>query len=377
MLARNATIITFSNITPAGLEAAVERRPFVPCGAIESSSAGFVPPAHGNVAMSRRAGNVIAIAMREDSKILPACVVQAEVKRRAEELEEQQGFKPGRRQIKELKEVVTDDLLAKAFIRTTIIRAWFDFDASLLVIDAASDTKTDNLIGALVRSFEESPMFRRWRTAGSPVAHFTNWVQSSEPPECFTIDDRALFTSSDGGKVRLTNRRIVDEEAVMKLLESGQSCSELALTYEDRLSFVLTDNLTLRRIEHIGMSQEHNPNQQDMLEEERLDAEILLNASAVREAFNAISAAMGGVAPNEESTGISISITGSDDDPLYEKAVEVVSSTGKASISLVQRHLRIGYNRAARLLEQMEKLRVVSPMNSSGSRNVLTAAQTA
>jgi len=373
MLARNATIITFSNITPDGLQAAVERRQFVPCGAIESSSAGFVPPAQGNVAMSRRVGNVIAIALREDSKILPACVVQAEVKRRAEELEEQQGFRPGRKQTKELKEVVTDDLLAKAFIRTTIVRAWLDFDAGLLVIDASSDSKADHVLGALVRSLEEAPMFRRWRTVGAPVDHFTNWVHSSEAPEDFSIDDRALFTGDDGSKVRLTNRSIVDDAAVTKLMESGQRCSELALTYADKLSFVLTSGLVLRRIEHIGMNQSENPNQPDMLEEERLDAEIVLNASAIREAFNAISGAMQGVAQNEESAGVSISITGSDDDPLYEKAAEVVTKTGKASISLVQRHLRIGYNRAARLLEKMEAQGVVSPMNSSGVRRVIDA----
>ena len=63
-----------------------------------------------------------------------------------------------------------------------------------------------------------------------------------------------------------------------------------------------------------------------------------------------------------------------DSDPLYEQARQIVISNGRASISLVQRHLRIGYNRAARLVEQMERFGVVSPMDSSGSRKVLMAA---
>ncbi len=61
-------------------------------------------------------------------------------------------------------------------------------------------------------------------------------------------------------------------------------------------------------------------------------------------------------------------------DPLYDQAVEVVLKNRRASISLVQRHLRIGYNRAARLLEEMEKSGLVSAMSSNGNRDILVPA---
>ena len=60
-----------------------------------------------------------------------------------------------------------------------------------------------------------------------------------------------------------------------------------------------------------------------------------------------------------------------ENDPLYDQAVEIVLRTRRASISLVQRHLRIGYNRAARLIEQMERAGMVSPMQSNGNRDIL------
>jgi S-DNA-T family DNA segregation ATPase FtsK/SpoIIIE len=66
---------------------------------------------------------------------------------------------------------------------------------------------------------------------------------------------------------------------------------------------------------------------------------------------------------------------GGEADPLYDQAVEVVLRTRRPSISLVQRHLRIGYNRAARLLEQMEQSGLVSPMQSNGNREVLVPAR--
>ncbi|MGZ9075533.1 MAG: DNA translocase FtsK, partial [Burkholderiaceae bacterium] len=58
-------------------------------------------------------------------------------------------------------------------------------------------------------------------------------------------------------------------------------------------------------------------------------------------------------------------------DPLYDQAVEIVIKNRRASISLVQRHLRIGYNRAARLLEDMERAGMVSAMQSNGNREIL------
>ncbi|HET9663310.1 MAG TPA: DNA translocase FtsK, partial [Burkholderiales bacterium] len=64
-------------------------------------------------------------------------------------------------------------------------------------------------------------------------------------------------------------------------------------------------------------------------------------------------------------------------DPLYDQAVAIVLKTRRASISLVQRHLRIGYNRAARLIEQMERAGMVSAMQSNGNRDVLVPASAA
>ena len=66
---------------------------------------------------------------------------------------------------------------------------------------------------------------------------------------------------------------------------------------------------------------------------------------------------------------------GGEKDPMYDQAVEVVLKNRKASISLVQRHLKIGYNRAARLVEDMEKAGLVSAMSGAGQREILVPAR--
>jgi S-DNA-T family DNA segregation ATPase FtsK/SpoIIIE len=90
----------------------------------------------------------------------------------------------------------------------------------------------------------------------------------------------------------------------------------------------------------------------------------------------------GGVAGEAVDTGSAVGFGGlqatlqeagvdGEADALYDQAVAVVLQHKRASISLVQRHLRIGYNRAARLLEQMEKSGVVSAMATNGNRDII------
>ncbi|HJV28726.1 MAG TPA: DNA translocase FtsK 4TM domain-containing protein [Aromatoleum sp.] len=82
---------------------------------------------------------------------------------------------------------------------------------------------------------------------------------------------------------------------------------------------------------------------------------------------DALDAALGGGGGGEGGDG--------EADPLYDQAVEVVVKTRRPSISLVQRHLRIGYNRAARLIEQMERAGLVSAMGTNGNREVIVPAK--
>ncbi len=83
----------------------------------------------------------------------------------------------------------------------------------------------------------------------------------------------------------------------------------------------------------------------------------------------------GGTVDGEGEPGMDGSNGGGEKDPMYDQAVEVVLKNRKASISLVQRHLKIGYNRAARLVEDMETAGLVSSMSTSGQREILVPAR--
>jgi S-DNA-T family DNA segregation ATPase FtsK/SpoIIIE len=82
----------------------------------------------------------------------------------------------------------------------------------------------------------------------------------------------------------------------------------------------------------------------------------------------------GGTIDDEANAGVA-GEADAEADPMYDQAVAIVLQHKRASISLVQRHLRIGYNRAARLLEQMEKAGLVSSMATNGNRDLLVPAR--
>lgn len=101
--------------------------------------------------------------------------------------------------------------------------------------------------------------------------------------------------------------------------------------------------------------------------------DVLVEIAAQPDLFDA-PAAM----PHKESADDGLSgesMKDSANDPLYPDAVALVRKCNKGSISLVQREMRIGYNRAARLLEQMEMKGVVSALGMNGQRNVLAVSE--
>ena len=91
--------------------------------------------------------------------------------------------------------------------------------------------------------------------------------------------------------------------------------------------------------------------------------EEILEGGAGEDGGGGLNAPLPGLEPIDAGDG--------EGDPLYDQAVQIVTETRRASISGVQRRLKIGYNRAARMLEQMESSGVVGPLQSNGSREVL------
>ena len=265
---------------------------YEPGSTLDMQRQGWVPPREGGT-LVHAVGGQFLLSLRSEKKLLPASVVNQVAKARAQEIEEQQGFKPGRKQMREIKEAVTDELLPRAFSiwRDTLV--WIDPKANLLVIDAASSAKCDEVMQLLNKSVERLGA-RPLQTTESPVAAMTNWLASDEAPAGFTVDQDTELRSSAQSKATVRYvRHAVEADDVRRHIAAGKQCTRLALTWADRVSFVLTENLSIKRVTPLDVLKEHTDNGASD-EAERFDADFDLMTGELSRMLDDLTQALGG-----------------------------------------------------------------------------------
>ena len=243
------------NLSADELAGRISRRHFQSCGSQDMASRGFVPPIRGGATVLA-SNQQWLIALRTEQKILPASVVNQIASDRAENIEAQQGFKPGRKQIKEIKEAVMQELLPRALSRRRTTFAWIDPVAGWLVVDAASAAKADELIETLREVLDELPL-RLVEPEISPSSAMADWLAGDYAPDGFTIDrDCELHSCEDSTTSVRYAHHTLDGDEIPNHLASGKIPTKLGMTFDDRISFVLTDRLEVKRLAFLDVIQE-------------------------------------------------------------------------------------------------------------------------
>lgn len=222
---------------------------FVPCGPSQEKSAGWVEPRgeeHGPLVESV-AGQWLLEYMVE-TKTLPASVVRRKVEERAAQIEATTGRKPGKKEKKELKEDVTHELLPLAFTRHARIAVWIDPAARRLVVNASNVARADEVVTSLVKALDGFAV-AQINTQIEPAVAMSGWLSSQEPPAGFTIDRECELKATDESKavVRYAKHPL-DIEEVRQHIADGKRPTRLAMTWDDRVSFELTEGMLIRKI---------------------------------------------------------------------------------------------------------------------------------
>ena len=277
--------------TVAQIEASLDGGRFVECGSTQEKSIGWREPrgeAHGPLVES--VGGQLILKLMIETRALPGAVVARKAKERVAHIEATTGRKPGKKEIRDLKDDIRLELLPMAFTKQVSVGIWIDPKARLLVIDAASQARTDDVVTMLVKSVPGLSV-TLLNTKVSPTAAMAEWLISQEAPAGFTVDRECELKAADESKavVRYA-RHPLDNDEVRKHVQAGKLPTRLALTWDSRVSFVLTENLQVKKLAFLDVVFDNGATGKD----DGFDADVAIATGELRKLLPDLLGALGG-----------------------------------------------------------------------------------
>lgn len=244
-------------LTADQLREQLARGPFVPTAGLEARSRGWVALRKDGDLVYAANGHWL-ICLKTETRLLPPAVVNEEVRQRADKLCEQQGYAPGRKALRELKERVTEELLPKSHPIRAHVFVWIDPKAGWFAVDAGTPARAEQVIEHLRHCLDNFPL-GPLHTVLSPQSAMADWLVS-DAPAGFTIDrDCELKAISEEKSAVAFKRHPLGDEVGSEIkahLAAGKLPTRLALTWDDRVSFVLTEKLAIKRLSFLDLLKE-------------------------------------------------------------------------------------------------------------------------
>jgi recombination associated protein RdgC len=280
---------------PEELAQQLAKGAFQPCGANDTQSMGWVE-LHDGAGLVYSQNQQRLLCLQTEEKSIPGSYVARLLKTKADEWEEKQGYRPGRKTQREIKEQIVAELIPRAFPRISRTLAWIDNLNGWLVIDASSEARCDDVISHLHRSLDMLPQIARPRLQHDTVFCMTQWLAAGQGPAGFTIDRECeLKDRSDEKGVVRYSRVNIDTDEVRLQINQGKVTTRMALTWNDRISFVLTDGFAIKRIQILDILKEdleRVANAADLF-----DANFALETGELAKVISDLVAACGGETP--------------------------------------------------------------------------------
>lgn len=280
------------DIDAAQLEKALSALPLARCGGLDMISRGWV--------FGRDEGEFVHVvnkhwllALGVEQKLLPTSVVRQEAQERAAHIEAEQGRKVGRKELRDLRDRVTEELLPRAFSRRRTTWCWIDPTGGWLAIDAGSDARADEFLEVLQKSLAGIAL-RALQTQVSPASAMTGWLADADAPAGFSIDqDLELRAAAEGQAAIRYVRHALEGEEIRAHIASGKIATKLAMTWNDRVSFVLTDKLQIKRLAFLDILREQ-AEQDAATADEQFDVDFALMSGELTRLLADLVVALGG-----------------------------------------------------------------------------------
>lgn len=283
------------------LEAKLAQQPLQKCGGYEMESRGWTCPRHEGQYLYHQNKQWL-IALGSEQKLLPASVIRQVVEERIAELQAAQAHPVGRKQKREIRDKVTAELMPRALSRRRLTYAWIDTANGWLAVDAAGEPKAEQFLETLRRT-EDGLSATRLDTQMSSSVAMSRWIMAGEAQGPFGIDQDLELRASDASKATVRYaRHALEGKDIRDHIAAGKQPVRLGLTWNDRVSFVLTEQLLVKRLQFLEIlkresSEESGEAIED--EDERFDIDFALMTGELSRMLADLVQALGGEKPAE------------------------------------------------------------------------------
>jgi recombination associated protein RdgC len=234
----------------AEIESRLDAARFAECGATQPESFGWVEPRgekHG--ALVENVGGQWILRLCTETKAVPGGVVKTRLEERLDQVERETGRRPKGKRAKEFKEEIVHELLPRAFPKRASTNVWIALEAGLVLVGAASAKRADRITTLLAELLGGGLRLELVQTQLSASTAMSEWLATKASPAGFSIDRECELKQPDSEKslVRYA-RHALEIDEVGEHIRQGKLPTQLAMTWNGRVSFVLTESLALKKI---------------------------------------------------------------------------------------------------------------------------------
>lgn len=392
-------------------------------GKMELNAVGFTEPVGEEGAFIERiAPMTYVFAYNLAERMIPGKIVRQQVADRVKKIEKEQERKVYAREKQQIKDEVLNQMLPRAFVDQKITYGMVM--GPYILIDSSSAKRGEDILSTL-RSCLGSLGVRPVAVKTTPIDAFTRWFTTGEidGPFYMTGDFKANNRSDESDFVNGKGTSPKDEGLSDLVLEHDRRVTVLGLSWGtstgETASFTVNEMIGIKGIKwpeslsEMAADQVGEEDDEDARRVTLLRTTMILLGAELEQLLEDLLLALGHEeiperGENEDLDLLTVrrmgedymtqfkakpveqgeddltdqlpddgddeDITGGENDPLIRKAIAFVRESGRASISAIQRKFKIGYNRAARLIETLDEEGVVTPMDSNGSREVIRAS---
>lgn len=270
---------------------------FNPCGSQDMARTGWIPATEQHHTLVHQANGQYLLTIQKQEKIIPGPVIKQHLNTRIAKLEAEQARKLKKTEKDALKDEVLHILLPRAFVKNSRTQLWIDITNGLVVVDASSAKRAEDALALLRKSLGSLPVVPL--TTENPVElTTTEWVKLGKVPgNYFAMGDAAELKAilTDGGVARVKKQDLTSDE-IATHIDAGKVVTKLAMDWQQRVTFTLTDSMALNRVKFCNelLDQNDDIDLEDNLA--RFDADFVLMTGELQALINQLVVALGGEA---------------------------------------------------------------------------------